>query len=179
MVRARDNREPRGPPTPSPTPRVLKCRALLYTGENLLLRSGKLRKREHLFSVSYLCSLSSPAPGLCSPLSRLVHPFLFHFSSPCLPPAPVFASLSRPRASFLSLSLSWFNSCCFLTKFHAFVSLPLSLSSCARACFLKEGIWVSTFRQFIFCTELERSQSAFLWSRASGNAVATRTAILR
>lgn len=105
MVRARDNREPRGPPTPSPTPRVLKCRALLYTGENLLLRSGKLRKREHLFSVSYLCSLSSPAPGLCSPLSRLVHPFLFHFSSPCLPPAPVFASLSRPRAFFLSLSL--------------------------------------------------------------------------
>lgn len=96
-----------------------------------------------------LCPLPTPSVFLFSPSRRP----LFNFRS-----------LSHDARS-ISLSFSL-----FLRSF-AFVLLERERE--------REGIRASTFRQFIFCSELVRSQSGFLWSRASGNAVATRTAILR
>lgn len=143
--------------------------AFVYIEENLLLRSGKLRKRERL-SIFVSCSslffflrgsfLSHPPFVALCPLPT---PSVFLFS-PSRRPLFNFRSLSHDARS-ISLSFSL-----FLRSF-AFVLLERERE--------REGIRASTFRQFIFCSELVRSQSGFLWSRASGNAVATRTAILR
>lgn len=144
---------------------------------------GQIAQKGDLFSVSYLRSLSPVSVRFFFVVHRLVFLFLpFAYLSL---PLHLFFAIVRSYRGVLSVQLSL-----LLTKFHAFalpsrplsVSLSLSLSlslSHGWAYFLKEGTRVSTFRQFIFCTELERSQSAFLWSRASGNAVTTRTAILR
>lgn len=120
----------------------------------LLLRSSFFTRL-----VPFSSSLSRPL----SPSNLSV--FLF---SPSRRPLFNFRSLSHD-ASIVYLSLSLF--LCLFVLLHVLIERERERE--------REGIRVSTFRQFIFCTELVRSQSGFLWSRASGNAVATRTAILR
>lgn len=165
----RDNREPpRGP-------RVLKCRALLCISRKICsyVRANCAKGSAFLPSSLYLCLLLHS-----SFFTRLV-PFSSSLSRPLSPSnlsVFLFSPSRRPLFNFRSLSHD---------ASIVYLSLPLSffVSSSFCTCSLRErereGIRVSTFRQFIFCTELVRSQSGFLWSRASGNAVATRTAILR
>ena len=139
----------------------------MYIEENLLLRSGKLRKRERLSIFVSCSSLSFFLRG-----SFLSHP---PFLALCPLPTPsvfLFSPSRRPLFNFRSLSHDAHSislSLCFFVLLHVFLERERE----------REGIRASTFRQFIFCSELVRSQSGFLWSRASGNAVATRTAILR
>lgn len=118
------------------SPRALKCRALLYTGEICSHVRANCAKGSTFFP-SHLSPLSASAPSL-PPLLVSPYPLLFHA-------APLSAVSSSP------------------------LQTPAALS-----CSLKEGTRVSTFRRFIFRTELERAQSVFLWSRASGNAAVPR-----
>lgn len=145
---------------------------------------GQIAQKGDLFSVSYLRSLSSVSVRFFFVVHRLVF-FFFTFRLFFPSSASLFRhSLFVSRRSLGTTLVASHEIPCFRVTLLSSLSISLSLSlslslSHGWAYFLKEGTRVSTFRQFIFCTELERSQSAFLWSRAGGNAVTTWTAILR
>lgn len=135
------------------------------------VRANCAKGSAFLPSSLYLCLLLHS-----SFFTRLV-PFSSSLSRPLSPSnlsVFLFSPSRRPLFNFRSLSHD--ASIVYLSLFLCLFVLLHVLIERERE---REGIRVSTFRQFIFCTELVRSQSGFLWSRASGNAVATRTAILR
>lgn len=162
--RERESEPPRGP-------RVLKCRALLCISRKIC---SYVRANCAKGSVSLSLSLARLSFFFYAARSFLILPF-----SPFVPFQLRLFFYFRHRGALCSTSAR------FLTMLAVSLSLSLCFFVLLHSCSLRErerereGIRASTFRQFIFCTELVRSQSGFLWSRASGNAVATRTAILR
>lgn len=113
----------------------------------MLLRWGKLRKRERPFFVSPPSLPTFHTRALLFCLSCLLC-LCFWF--------PV--TLQFPSSWLFTQRISLFLHSPFFFSFPPFLSR-----------FLKEGTRSSTFRQFIFRTELAPPQSAFLRSRASGN----------